>query len=54
MGCNGLLSALEGGWADAAHGPLSTSHHFYPDNLRHFWWEVIAHININIITVSDF
>ena len=21
MGCNGLLSALEGGWADAAHGP---------------------------------
>ena len=31
MGCNGLLSALlEGGWADAAHGPPNTSHHFSP------------------------
>ena len=30
MGCSGLLSALEDGWADGAHGPRSTSLHFSP------------------------
>ena len=32
MGCNGLLSALEGGWADAAHGPPNISHPFSTAN----------------------
>jgi hypothetical protein len=32
MGCNGLLFALEGGWADTAHGPPSIFHHFFPGN----------------------
>jgi len=40
MGCNGLLSAPEGGWADAAHGPPNIPHHFSPGNFILLWMEV--------------